>query len=496
MDQWAQGWVLTTLSSVLCIFGCLIIYLDDIYYFVFPKFLTSRYKFQINENYTFLTGSLAFSSGCLLFTSLFRLLPEALNYLRDSTDDVDVVSEEWLNFYLITSFIIGIAICLSFNTLLHLLTSESVVHCNHGENGVEEEMSELNENHNHENHNHENHNHNHDNHNHTQEIQTHDNHAHASEVHSHDHSHQENQSPNHSHTHSEQEGEVRPFPDENSPLIPPVIKHKKSFIHYILPHGDEIDNVGECKGYSSAEMCLYKSREDVSKLHFCEIPELTGHPETDPCNDNISVHSRVYSTHSLKLHHHGTHEDHTTHKQDHHHHVNSPLSRLLLIGIQTTLAITLHKFPEGFITFITSETNPQLGVSIFISLLFHNFTEGFSMCLPLYYSFASGSSKRFAKLKAVGISAVLGGLSQPFGAFLGYLFLKYNNSTGNGGPIDLNHLNFVFGITMAITSGFLSVIGLSMYGSAVSFGGSLNFVLLWCVAGIAIIGSSFVISTH
>ena len=80
-----------------------------------------------------------------------------------------------------------------------------------------------------------------------------------------------------------------------------------------------------------------------------------------------SIHSK--SSHSLHSHAHShAHSSHArshrSHKIDHHHHVNSPLSRLLTIGIQTTLAITLHKLPEGFITYITSETNPQLGISI------------------------------------------------------------------------------------------------------------------------------------
>jgi ZIP family zinc transporter len=162
---------------------------------------------------------------------------------------------------------------------------------------------------------------------------------------------------------------------------------------------------------------------------------------------------------------------------------------LFLIGIQTAFAVTLHKFPEGFITYVTSETNPQLGVTIFLSLLLHNFTEGFSICLPLYYSFANGVNRKYAKLKALAISAILVGLSQPLGALGGYLFLKMNN-VNPGSDIDTSNLNFIFGVTMAITSGFLTVVALSMYGSAISFGGGINFAMIWCMMGMVLIGLS------
>ena len=77
----SQGWTLTLLSSCLCILGTLIILIDDIYYTCLPKFITSKFKIQIKQNYRFLNGSLAFSSGCLIFTSLYRLLPSAHEYL-------------------------------------------------------------------------------------------------------------------------------------------------------------------------------------------------------------------------------------------------------------------------------------------------------------------------------------------------------------------------------------------------------------------------------
>lgn len=473
LAQLGQGWYLTLLSSCLCVSGCFIIFFDDIYRLVLPASFTRSHPFKIKENYTFLNGSLGFSSGCLLFTSLYRLLPEAYEYLLKSAHHEEVPRQirKRLTTDLIWSYIGGILICLLFNYLLHLITSESVVHCGHSD--------DKNETHSHSLH----------------DLEAHD-HFHGDPNHG-DHHHNES---THHHHHD------GPPTTEHSPLLAPEseVKPKKLLLHLFTAHPEA--DVGECKGYSSAEACLFKSDqdEDPHNLHYCEISSLdrdgpdvslvSAHDEAPlggpPAGAHAHSHphahphavSRPTSISLARTH----TNDHHHHKEDHHHHVNTPLSRLLLIGIQTTLAITLHKFPEGFITYITSETNPELGVLIFLSLLFHNFSEGFLMCLPLYYLFSESSNSHYAKIKAVLISGLLGGLSQPLGAVAGYFFISFNN---RGESVDIYKLNFIFGVTLAVTSGFLSVIGLSMYSTGVSFSsGSLNFVMTWCLIGMVVIG--------
>lgn len=460
-SDFSQGWTLTFLSSILCVLGCFIIYSDDVYYFILPKFITSRYPFHLKENYAFMNGSLAFSSGCLLFTALYRLLPEAMNHIQqahESANDHQV---------LILSFVAGILICVLFNEALHFFTAESVVHCSHdGEDKVAEvSYAEMQPEHHH--------------HDHSGSYD-----QHHEDLHSHGLSHYTGDD-------SFASFQDRPSATTTENELAPLLARRKSskLFHYFLHSTDDPQLLGECKGYSSAELCLHRGQD----LHFCEIPELdkTGKPHEDSDESSNTVsdatsHPHVISTQQSHLHsHHHDHEEHHeahTTDEHHHHHVNSPLSRLLLIGIQTILAITLHKFPEGFITYITSETNPQLGVSIFLSLLIHNYTEGFSMCLPLYYSFPANSKWR--KLKAVSVSAILGGSSQPLGALGGYIFMWYYT----GDDLDLAKLDQVFGISMAVTSGFLVVIALLMYGSAVLFSGLPNFVMLWCLLGMGIIG--------
>ena len=474
----------------------------------------------MKENYTFLNGSLAFSSGCLIFTSLYRLLPEALKYLQELANEDNKEGREGpehesqsnarrLQFLLMVSYFGGIIICAFFNYVLHLMTSESVVHCNHG-NDVKGGGPAAHHSHSH---------HHADNHDvedsgyiQQQEYQ-----------HQHDHEHHHyhdievpEQNPANKLQLQQLTIQIEMRDHENTPLLRKTLVPRKSLLRLFLPSESEED--GECKGFSSAERCYFKNdtcHDPHESLHYCELPELPSEPHSDGSNVNdvsaLDGNQHHYEhehehEHQHQHQHENEHEHehqfehnqqqsqtrhsiHLHHEPDHHHHVNSPLSRLLLIGIQTTLAITLHKLPEGFITYITSETNPTLGVSIFISLTLHNFTEGFSMCLPLYFSMAETS--KFAKVKAVSLSAILGGLSQPLGAILGYFFLKVNED-----KYSLSRLNLIFGITMAITSGFLTVVALSMYGSAVSFGGNANHVMTWCIIGIILIGSSSILSAQ
>lgn len=483
--NFSQGWVLTALLSLLCVLGCFIIFLDNVYYFVVPKWVSARYPFQLKENYAFMNGSLAFSSGCLLLTALYRLLPEATAHFKKSAP------HENYNLLLLMSFIGGIVICGLFNQGLHMLTTESVVHCSH-DGEVHEVEPEHSHGHSHVEEGGHSHDHHDDSgsHNHSHNHDSHHNHTHNHSDHTHNHTH------NHDSQHhgseessdasnakaassSEEEASVHNITESSAllahnsadPSAPPALTRKKSLIHF-LAHGSTDDEpmMGECKGYTSAELCHY---EQNGGLHFCEVPQFRkgdleeGRPE--------GAHMEPQRPES-------SWDSHSHHKQaeHHHHHVNSPMSRLLLIGIQTILAITLHKFPEGFITYITLKTNPQLGLSIFLSLLIHNYTEGFLMCLPLYYSF--GESK-WRKWKAVGISAVLGGFSQPAGAFVGYLFMAHLGD----GAVDVDKLNYVFGVSMAMTAGFLTVIALSMYGSAVSFSGLPNYVCIWSLLGMCLI---------
>lgn len=123
-------------------------------------------------------------------------------------------------------------------------------------------------------------------------------------------------------------------------------------------------------------------------------------------------------------------------KQLHHHHV--PKNAFLSIGLQTSIAIALHKLPEGFITYATNHANAQLGFAVFMALFIHNITEGFAMALPLYLAIGS-------RAKAMFWSSLLGGFSQPLGAGVAALWFAL------AGKSDMAPGERVYGAMFAIT---------------------------------------------
>jgi len=69
---------------------------------------------------------------------------------------------------------------------------------------------------------------------------------------------------------------------------------------------------------------------------------------------------------------------------------------LYKVGIISMLAIILHNIPEGIATFLSTENNITLGLSLTIAIALHNIPEGISISVPIYY--ATGS-----KIKALHI---------------------------------------------------------------------------------------------
>ncbi|KAJ1544704.1 hypothetical protein HK096_007241 [Nowakowskiella sp. JEL0078] len=138
----------------------------------------------------------------------------------------------------------------------------------------------------------------------------------------------------------------------------------------------------------------------------------------------------------------------------------SPLStRLLSVGVATALSfmvaskltfekVSLHKLPEGFILFASalyprnrpgheppelrgahSDESPSVGLLLFFALAIHNFVEGCAIILPIYLSDPS------RKLRAFLIASTLGGLTQPLGAILAWIFIPMftHRHPGHGG---------------------------------------------------------------
>ena len=161
--------------------------------------------------------------------------------------------------------------------------------------------------------------------------------------------------------------------------------------------------------------------------------------------------------------------------QAHHHHV--PTNAFLSIGLQTSLAIALHKLPEGFITYATNHANPTLGFSVFMALFIHNITEGFAMALPLYLALNS-------RFQAMFWSFLLGGASQPLGAGIAALWFKVAGG-GNMAPGER-----VYGGMFAVTAGVMSSVALQLYSESLGLTHNRNMCIVFAFAGMAILGVS------
>ena len=110
--------------------------------------------------------------------------------------------------------------------------------------------------------------------------------------------------------------------------------------------------------------------------------------------------------------------------------------RLMRMGIFTALAITIHNFPEGLVTFLSALEDPSLGLAIAIAIALHNIPEGISVSVPIFY--ATGSRK-----KAFGYS-MLSGLAEPFGAGVAYLLMRMFLG-GTDGAIPPEVMGILFG---------------------------------------------------
>jgi zinc transporter, ZIP family len=86
--------------------------------------------------------------------------------------------------------------------------------------------------------------------------------------------------------------------------------------------------------------------------------------------------------------------------------------RLHRMGLFTALAIAIHNFPEGLVTFLTALEDPTLGVAIALAIALHNIPEGVSVAVPIYY--ATGSRRR------AFIYSLLSGFAEPVGALIAY----------------------------------------------------------------------------
>merc|ERR1711972_479812 len=117
------------------------------------------------------------------------------------------------------------------------------------------------------------------------------------------------------------------------------------------------------------------------------------------------------------------------------------MGQLQRMGLNTAAAIAIHNFPEGLATFVATLAEPSVGVTLAIAIGIHNIPEGLCVALPIYYATNS-------RLKGF-LWALLSGISEPVGAFIGWCIIK---STGD----DMNQT--VYGILFGVVAGMMIMI--------------------------------------
>jgi len=156
--------------------------------------------------------------------------------------------------------------------------------------------------------------------------------------------------------------------------------------------------------------------------------------------------------------------------------VDSPkvdTSHLMRTGMFTALAIAIHNFPEGLITFISALQDPALAIPIVAAIAIHNIPEGIAVSAPIYY--ATGSKKKAFLYSAAS------GLTEPVGAIIGYLLLMpFLNDT-------------VYGILFGSVAGIMVFISLDELLPSARAYGEHHLSIYGMVAGMAVMALSLIL---
>ncbi|KAL7950857.1 Zinc/iron permease [Trichoderma barbatum] len=495
VDNDTRGWILSAVSGFACVFGASIICID-----VFVRLLPGKASFRIQDSNVFLACSLSLSFGVMLFSSLYSMLPESREYFEQ-----DGWSDQAAGLVMMGFFAGGFIGIQAVSRIVHQFVPSHVVDCDHSHGSVA----------------------------------SHDGHSHnapAGRAHSRPSRARRRLSrpPDNKISDIAESGDDQLPISEVTPLLSSGHVHSSPMLTRHV--SDIVQRPGtppSARRAITGDAALFGRRQSTPGIRRrmmsffwdtdCRCDESKRcYGFSDPCGQECFKHlsSRAASNTPSLRHFHAHHSFHATHdhgdedvndasvspsrvasrdsttltddgsnnsgypcsqmdegdaEAQHHHHV--PTNAFLSIGLQTSIAIALHKFPEGFITYATNHVNPALGFNVFMALFVHNISEGFAMALPLYMALGS-------RWRAMAWSALLGGLSQPFGAAIAALWFKLANST------NMTPSPVVYGCLFALTSGIMVSVGLQLFVESLSFNHNHNLCMLFAFLGMSMLGLS------
>lgn len=147
--------------------------------------------------------------------------------------------------------------------------------------------------------------------------------------------------------------------------------------------------------------------------------------------------------------------------------------KLMRVGMLSALAIGIHNFPEGMVTFMAGLEDVSIALPIAVAIALHNIPEGIAVSVPIYQ--ATGSRK-----KALYLS-MASGLAEPIGGVVGYLILSPFMS-----PV-------VMGVLYAAIAGIMIFISLDELLPTAREYGKYHSAIYGLVAGMAIMAISLYI---
>jgi len=153
-------------------------------------------------------------------------------------------------------------------------------------------------------------------------------------------------------------------------------------------------------------------------------------------------------------------------------------SKLMRTGLFTALAIGIHNFPEGLVTFIAALQDPKLGIAIAIAVALHNIPEGISVSVPIFYA-TGNRSKAF-------VYSFLSGMAEPVGALIAYGVLCMMTGGGEFSPV-------VTGGLFAMVAGIMVYISLDELLPTSRAYGRGHDSILGLVAGMAVMALSLLL---
>ncbi|KAF7502897.1 hypothetical protein GJ744_004935 [Endocarpon pusillum] len=509
LDNDTRGWIMTGISGIACVCGASIICVD-----VIARLIPRYRNFQIEDSDTFLSASLSLSFGVMLFSSLYSMLPSAKQYLLSGG-----FAPQPASYLLIGLFLAGVFGIQLLSRAMHHFIPTHIVDCDHTHDGEEGKLQEEMEQHAHD-----------DSHATLDQSLpklrfTQDGDDDETPLLSRNTSNSPPKRRQYSAPEDTNPGQlsVNGFVTAPSSRRPTLVPRSltRTFSKFASAKV-ECDETGPCRGFSDpcGQDCFkavtrrhsglpnsVPSRQATfqrTQLAFSNLQNGSQVPETDEggapthrsrtrtCGSDRppSEHTRSATHryhHPVKEHtepvkRHGCRRASNVSSQgdlkpEHHHHV--PTNAFLSIGLQTSIAIALHKAPEGFITYATNHANPKLGFAVFMALFIHNITEGFAMALPLYLALQS-------RTKAIIWSSFLGGVSQPLGAGIAAIWFKVaKGSDGVGRPSE-----DVYGCMFAITAGVMASVALQLFSESLGLTHNKNVCIGFAFLGMGILGVS------